>query len=56
MRKDALPSLPRGLEADPFDQPLAVVAVAEVTQPELELFEVLEGPHSEKLLLEGAEE
>lgn len=39
-RVEAPASLPRGLEAEPFDQPLAVVANSEVAQRRLQFFEV----------------
>lgn len=55
-RKEALASLSRRLKSETFDQPLSVVAIAEFAQCGLQLFEVLEVPHPEKLLFEGAEE
>ena len=49
-------SLPRGLEVEPFDQSLFVVALAEFFQRFGQLLQSREVPHPEKLFLEGAEE
>ncbi len=54
--KQGLVSLPRGLEVEPFDQPLFVVALAEFFERFGEFFQGFEVPHPEKLLFEGAEE
>jgi len=54
-RKEALASLPRGLETEHLDQPLAVVAILEIPQGHLQLLKVPEVPHSEQLLFEGTE-
>lgn len=55
-RVEAPASLPRGLEAEPFDQPLAIEANAEVAQRRLQFFEGLAAPQPEELFFEGAEE
>jgi hypothetical protein len=54
--KQGVVSLPRGLEAEPFDQPLVVVALAKFFERFGQLLQRFEVPHPEKLLLEGAEE
>ncbi len=48
--------LPRGLEMEPFGQPVLAVALAELLQCLSQLFQGFEVAHSEQLLLEGAEE
>jgi hypothetical protein len=45
--KQGLVSLPRGLEAEPFDQPLFVVALAEFFERFGQFFQGFEVPHPE---------
>ncbi len=47
---------PRGLEAEPFNQPVLVGAPAEFFKRFGRLLEGLEVPHLQQLLLESAEE
>lgn len=49
-------SVPRGLEADPFDQPLVAVALAEFFERFNQILQSFEVPHTETFLPESAEE
>jgi|GEM_PF-2761506 hypothetical protein len=48
--------LPRGLEMEPFDQPLFVVALAEFFERFGQFFQSFEVPYPQELFLESAEE
>jgi hypothetical protein len=50
------PSLPRGLEAEPFQQPVDVVPLAEFLKRSGQLLQRDEVPHPKQLFLEDAEE
>ena len=50
------PSLPRGLESEPFQQPVVVVPLAEFLKRLGQLLQRGEVSHPKQLFLEGAEE
>jgi hypothetical protein len=50
------PSLPRGLETEPFQQPVVVVPLAEFLKRRGQFVQRREVSHPKQLFLEGAEE